>query len=85
MDEQRHLDEVAYAGFATVDRQVDAVEAFHQEIERLRSARAQAPPALRGAHGTRHKRASAPTASRDQLPLLPPDTAANDAGGGDKK
>jgi len=35
--------------------------------------------------GTRHKRASAPTSSRDQLPLLPPDTAANDAGGGGKK
>ena len=64
---------------------VEDVEAFHEEIERLRSARAQGPTALRGAQGSRHKRASAPTASRDQLPLLPPDTAANDAGGGGKK
>ena len=85
MEELRHLDEVAYVRFASVYRHFEDVEAFHQEIERLRSARAQGPTALRGAQGSRHKRASAPTASRDQLPLLPPDTAANDAGGGGKK
>ena len=85
MEELRHLDEVAYVRFASVYRHFEDVEAFHQEIERLRSARAQGPTALRGAQGSRHKRASAPTASRDQLPLLPPDTAANDAGRGGKK
>jgi hypothetical protein len=30
----------------------------------------------------RHKRASPRAANRDQLPLLPPDPAANDAGSG---
>jgi hypothetical protein len=77
MEELRHLDEVAYVRFASVYRHFEDVEAFHEEIERLRNARAQAPTPL---HGARHKRAAGRTASRDQLPLLPPDPAANDAG-----
>jgi transcriptional repressor NrdR len=87
MEELRHLDEVAYVRFASVYRQFEDVEAFHEEIERLRSSRTRTPTALHGAHGARHKRAGARTASRDQLPLLPSDTAANDAGPGpdDKK
>jgi len=82
MEELRHLDEVAYVRFASVYRHFEDVEAFHEEIERLRSARAQAPNPTHGAHGGRHKRAAGRTASRDQLPLLPPDPAANDAGPG---
>src|SRR6201987_1134401 len=50
MEELRHLDEVAYVRFASVYRQFEDVEAFHEEIERLRHARAAAsPPGLRGA------------------------------------
>ena len=79
MEELRHLDEVAYVRFASVYRHFEDVEAFHEEIERLRNARTQAPAQLHGAHGARHKRAT-PHANRDQLPLLPADPAANDAG-----
>ncbi len=87
MEELRHLDEVAYVRFASVYRHFEDVEAFHQEIERLRSARAQTPAQVHGAHAARHKRATSRAASRDQLPLLPPETAANDAapGTGGKK
>src|SRR6201987_3061904 len=82
MEELRQLDEVAYVRFASVYRHFEDVEAFHEEIERLRSSRAQAPAPLHGAHGSRHKRASGRTAQRDQLPQLPPHPAANDAGRG---
>jgi len=82
MEELRHLDEVAYVRFASVYRHFEDVEAFHEEIERLRSARAQAPPQLQAVRAARHKRASPRAANRDQLPLLPPDPAANDAGPG---
>jgi len=71
MEELRHMDEVAYVRFASVYRQFEDVEAFHEEIRRLRSARppaASAPPRAR-------RRAAPRTANRDQLPLLP---AAND-------
>ncbi|HEV2285971.1 MAG TPA: ATP cone domain-containing protein, partial [Steroidobacteraceae bacterium] len=78
MEELRHLDEVAYVRFASVYRQFEDVEAFHDEIEKLRNARsvapaAQPPPA--------HKRRAGRGASRDQLPLLP--EPANDDGGPD--
>ncbi len=43
MEELRHLDEVAYVRFASVYRQFQDVEAFHDEIERLRRARSSAP------------------------------------------
>ena len=79
MEELRHLDEVAYVRVASVYRHFEDVEAFHEEIERLRSARAQAPPQLQPARGSRHKRASPRALNRDQLPLLPADPAANDA------
>src|ERR1700732_1473257 len=42
MEELRHLDEVAFVRFASVYRQFEDVEAFHEEIQRLRAAR---PPA----------------------------------------
>jgi hypothetical protein len=57
--------------FASVYRQFEDVEAFHEEIERLRNAR----PPTAAARRPRGGRARA--ASRDQLPLLP-EAAAND-------
>ena len=78
MEELRHLDEVAYVRFASVYRQFEDVEAFHEEIQRLRNARAQAPAHARAAPSRPHKRERVSTASRDQLPLLPADSAAND-------
>jgi transcriptional repressor NrdR len=78
MEELRHLDEVAYVRFASVYRQFEDVEAFHEEIQRLRDARNQPRGATHLAHPAR-KRAAARAASRDQLPLLPADPAANDA------
>lgn len=76
MEELRHLDEVAYVRFASVYRQFQDVEAFHDEIERLRRARSSAPlqPAPRPAHKRRPGRA----ADRDQLPLLPLEPANDD-------
>jgi transcriptional repressor NrdR len=56
MEELRQLDEVAYVRFASVYRQFEDVEAFHEEIERLR----------------RHKRGRRErTRSTDQLQLIP--------------
>jgi transcriptional repressor NrdR len=76
MEELRHLDEVAYVRFASVYRQFEDVEAFHEEIRRLRSAR---PPAGGGGQPRARKRETARAANRDQLPLLPAEPAANDA------
>ena len=81
MEELRHLDEVAYVRFASVYRQFEDVEAFHEEIQRLRNARTQ-PRAQREAR-TRRREPGHPV-SRDQLPLLPEAAAAdgkNEAGG----
>jgi transcriptional repressor NrdR len=78
MEELRHLDEVAYVRFASVYRQFEDVEAFHEEIQRLRSARTQPAAHAAGARG--HKREGGRAANRDQLPLLPADPAANDSG-----
>ena len=76
MEELRHLDEVAYVRFASVYRQFEDVEAFHEEIRRLRSAR---PPAGGGGQPRARKRETARAVNRDQLPLLPAEPAANDA------
>ena len=76
MDELRQLDEVAYVRFASVYRQFQDVEAFHDEIERLRQARSAAP--LRPAARPAHKRRSARAVDRDQLPLLPLEPANDD-------
>jgi len=70
MDELRQLDEVAYVRFASVYRHFEDVEAFHEEIQRLRSQRALAPQGRRTP-----KREPGRDANRDQLPLLPPDAA----------
>src|SRR5579864_323108 len=58
-DELRHLDEVAYVRFASVYRSFQDVEAFRDEIERLR-------------HHRRRRDAKHPD---DQLPLLPGEPA----------
>jgi transcriptional repressor NrdR len=59
MEELRHLDEVAYVRFASVYRSFQDVEAFRDEIERLR-------------HHRRRRDAKHPD---DQLPLLPGEPA----------
>jgi transcriptional repressor NrdR len=71
MDELRQLDEVAYVRFASVYRHFEDVEAFHEEIQRLRSQRALTP--ARGGRGA--KREQGRDANRDQLPLLPVESA----------
>jgi len=75
MEELRHLDEVAYVRFASVYRQFQDVEAFHDEIERLRKARSAAPLVR---VPVAHRRRAVRAADRDQLPLLP--EPANDDG-----
>ena len=55
MEELRHLDEVAYVRFASVYRSFQDVEAFRDEIERLRH----------------HRRRRDSKLEQDQLPLLP--------------
>jgi transcriptional repressor NrdR len=82
MEELRHLDEVAYVRFASVYRQFEDVEAFHEEIKRLRSAR---PPASAHAHAGQGRSRKGGAASRDQLPLLPADTAPDAEPGAGKK
>jgi transcriptional repressor NrdR len=81
MEELRHLDEVAYVRFASVYRHFEDVEAFHDEIQRLRATRRVA----HAAHARGHKSAAA--ANRDQLPLLPTEAAAGggEPGGSGKK
>jgi transcriptional repressor NrdR len=76
MEELRHLDEVAYVRFASVYRQFEDVQAFHDEIERLRAGRPAAPLAAR--QPAAHRRRTGRGASRDQLPLLPVEGARED-------
>src|SRR5262245_19124489 len=63
MEELRHLDEVAFVRFASVYRHFQDIDAFREEIEKLRQhpRRRKAPP--------RDK-----DADREQLPLLPAET-----------
>jgi len=70
MDELRQLDEVAYVRFASVYRHFEDVEAFHDEIRKLRDQRPANQPAR---EPKRAAKRSAP-ADRDQLSLLPPDS-----------
>jgi len=67
MEELRQLDEVAYVRFASVYRHFQDVEAFHEEIQRLRSQRT---PSEAG-RDTRKGPKPVRDANRDQLPLLP--------------
>lgn len=67
MDELRQLDEVAYVRFASVYRQFEDVEAFHEEIQRLRSQRSPSQPVREIKRALKRE----PGPNRDQLPLLP--------------
>jgi len=69
MEELRQLDEVAYVRFASVYRHFEDVEAFHEEILRLRDRREAAPREREQKRPA--KRPPAP--DRDQLSLLPPE------------
>jgi transcriptional repressor NrdR len=71
MDELRQLDEVAYVRFASVYRHFEDVEAFHEEIQRLRSQRA-LTPTRDGRRGAKREQGRD---NRDQLPLLPVESA----------
>lgn len=73
MDELRQLDEVAYVRFASVYRQFEDVEAFHDEIRKLRNRRPGRPRA--------HRPAPGPTPDRGQMSLLPPEPAGKAPGG----
>lgn len=75
MEELRQLDEVAYVRFASVYRHFQDVEAFHEEIQRLRSQRAASEVARDNKRGS--KREPSRDANRDQLPLLPADSPAS--------
>jgi transcriptional repressor NrdR len=74
MEELRQLDEVAYVRFASVYRQFEDVEAFHEEIQRLRNQ--QAPPQTGREHKRVQKREHGREPNRDQLPLLPTESPA---------
>jgi transcriptional repressor NrdR len=67
MDELRQLDEVAYVRFASVYRHFEDVEAFHEEIQRLRSQRSPSQPVREIKRVLKRE----PGPNRDQLPLLP--------------
>jgi transcriptional repressor NrdR len=61
MEELRHLDEVAFVRFASVYRHFQDIDAFRDEIDKLRQ------------HPRRRKPARDKDADREQLPLLPAD------------
>lgn len=78
MEELRQLDEVAYVRFASVYRHFEDVEAFHEEIRKLRGQRDV------GQHEREPKRATKrpPAQDRDQLSLLPD---SGKPGGGERR
>jgi transcriptional repressor NrdR len=82
MEELRQLDEVAYVRFASVYRHFQDVEAFHEEIQRLRSQRSPSELVRDSKRGPKRDLAKEP--NRDQLPLLPADTPAAGTGTGSK-
>ena len=75
MEELRQLDEVAYVRFASVYRHFQDIEAFHEEINRLRAQRSASDTARETKRGGR--REPAREGNRDQLPLLPADAPAS--------
>src|SRR6185437_10251785 len=70
MEELRQLDEVAYVRFASVYRHFEDVEAFHEEIRRLRGSQREGNPPAREPKRPAKRQ---PVPDRDQLSLLPPD------------
>lgn len=76
MEELRQLDEVAYVRFASVYRHFEDVEAFHEEIRKLRDQREATPPARELKRAAKRQ----PARDRDQLSLLPDSTSPDGAG-----
>ncbi len=74
MEELRQLDEVAYVHFASVYRHFEDVEAFHEEIRRLRDQRAAKPREREQKRPGKRQ----PAPDRDQLSLLPPESPSAD-------
>jgi transcriptional repressor NrdR len=70
MEELRQLDEVAYVRFASVYRHFEDIEAFHEEIRKLRDQRDVARTAREPKRGAKRQTAQ----DRDQLSLLPPES-----------
>ncbi|MBW4050922.1 MAG: transcriptional repressor NrdR [Proteobacteria bacterium] len=70
MEELRQLDEVAYVRFASVYRHFEDVEAFHEEIRRLRDPSLATP----GPREPKRPATRQPAQDRDQLSLLPPES-----------
>jgi transcriptional repressor NrdR len=68
MEELRHLDEVAFVRFASVYRHFQDIDAFREEIEKLRE------------HPRRRKPARDADEAREQLPLLPADSKPSSEG-----
>ncbi|MDE2050584.1 MAG: transcriptional regulator NrdR [Gammaproteobacteria bacterium] len=80
MEELRRLDEVAYVRFASVYRHFEDVEAFHEEIRRLRGQRDGNLPAREQKRPAKRQ----PAQDRDQLSLLPTEPpSAEDPGSGE--
>jgi transcriptional repressor NrdR len=79
MEELRQLDEVAYVRFASVYRHFEDVEAFHEEIRKLRDQRDVSPPAREPKRAAKPQ----PAPDRDQLSLLPESPSAADPGTGE--
>lgn len=77
MEELRQLDEVAYVRFASVYRHFEDIEAFHEEIRKLRGQR----EANQTVREQKRPAKRQPAEDRDQLSLLPPD--AEKTGGGE--
>jgi len=67
MEELRQLDEVAYVRFASVYRHFEDVEAFHEEIRKLRDQRDMGQQE----RGQKRPAKRQPAQERDQLSLLP--------------
>lgn len=76
MEELRQLDEVAYVRFASVYRHFEDVEAFHEEIRKLRDQREAIQPAREPKRAAKRQ----PARDRDQLSLLPDSTSPEGAG-----
>ena len=79
MEELRQLDEVAYVRFASVYRHFEDVEAFHEEIRRLRGGQREGDQPVREPKRPAKRQ---PVQDRDQLSLLPPDAEKPGGGGG---
>ena len=77
MEELRQLDEVAYVRFASVYRHFEDVEAFHEEIRKLRDQRDSMQPAREPKRSGKRQ----PPPDRDQLSLLPAEPQQSEEGG----